>query len=351
MTSVDKRKSHSIEWLFFASSIAVVLLAGCTREQAPVTLSGATMGTTWQVTYTPQGVSATPRELQSAIEDELEAVNAAMSTYRIDAEITAFNALGANQPMAVSQGFAAVMAAALSIGEHSKGAYDVTVGPLVRLWGFGPDGAVHDKPDDAQLQEALATVGQGALSLTAAGELVKAEPREVDLSSIAKGYGIDRLAETIASSGVSNYLVEIGGELRVAGNSPRGDAWRLAIEQPDAGRRRAAAAAVSMNEGAIATSGDYRNYFEVDGVRYSHTIDPRTGYPVRHDLASVTVIHSSAMMADGWATALLALGMPDAMNVANAQGLAVYLIQQQDDQWVTSYSEAFNAYLAPLGDQ
>ena len=307
------------------------------------------MGTTWSLTYVPTPTSPDPADIQFAVETALEQVNAAMSTYRDDSEISAVNEASAGETLLVSRDFSSVLEAGLAIGAASGGAYDVTVGPLVRLWGFGPGEPVDTAPEDGAIELARAGVGQHALELDAAvGSLVKREPRELDFSSIAKGYGVDRAADVVSALGVTDFLLEIGGEMRVSGISPRGDRWRVAIEQPDVSRR-AVALAIPITDAAVATSGDYRNYFEVDGVRYSHSIDPRTGYPVHHDLVSVTVVHESAMMADGWATALVVLGMPEALKVAEQQSLAVYFIQRDGDEFVASHSAAFEPYLAEDG--
>ena len=233
----------------------------------------------------------------------------------------------------------------MTIGAASGGAYDVTVGPLVRLWGFGPDGAVETAPSTEAVAQLRREIGQDALDFdTDMGTLLKRAPRELDFSSIAKGYAVDLAARALEELGLSDFLLEVGGEMRLSGYSPRGDRWRVAIEQPDA-TLRAVALAIPVTNASVATSGDYRNYFEVDGVRYSHSIDPRTGYPVRHDLVSVTVVHESAMVADGWATALVILGMPAALEVAEKQALAVYFIQRDGEDFIASHSSAFETYL------
>ena len=324
MTSAVNRTSHSREWLFFAVAAALLLaVLGCARDTAPVQLGGGTMGTTWSLTYLPGAASPDPQTVQSAVEQALERVNQSMSTYRDDAEIMAVNRAPANEALTLSADFIRVLETGLAIGTASGGAYDVTVGPLVRLWGFGPGGTIEAAPSDEAIAQARQAVGQDALVLdSGAAALLKQAPRELDFSSIAKGYAVDLAAEAIEELGLNDFLLEVGGEMRLSGHSPRGDRWRVAIEQPDTALR-AVARAIPVTDASVATSGDYRNYFEVDGVRYSHSIDPRTGYPVRHDLVSVTVVHESAMVADGWATALVILGMPAAREVAEQRALAV----------------------------
>lgn len=298
------------------------------------------MGTTWHVTYAG---AAGPDAIQKAVEAELESVNASMSTYRPGSEISRINnSYSVDEPVVLSPGFSEVLQAALDVGARSGGAYDVTVGPLVDLWGFGA-GSDDDwgVPSSRQVEAALARVGQSALEWDAArGALVRRSPVHLDFSSIAKGYGVDRVAEVLESAGVVDYLVEVGGEMRVSGVSPRGDAWRIAIESPMAGQR-GVAEALELTDIAIATSGDYRNYVEVGGQRYSHTLDPRTGYPVTHNLVSVTVLHERCMMADAWATALGVVGLEEALRLATEHDLAVYLITRDGDDLKSQSSPAF----------
>ncbi|MEH6588163.1 MAG: FAD:protein FMN transferase [Halioglobus sp.] len=309
------------------------------------------MGTTWHITLTvPAGLEVKDQQLLAGIDTTLEAVNTSMSTYREDSEISRFNASPVGQDFQVSPGFYQVLSAAMVVGLQSSGAYDVTVGPLVNLWGFGPSGLVEAPPSAKAIAEHMKRVGQDHLILDGENYLLrKSADVYLDFSSIAKGYAVDAVARWLIAEGVRDYLVEIGGEMRVSGLSPRGDAWRIAIEQPDIGQFDIARA-MSLDNAAVATSGDYRNYFEADGIRYSHSIDPRTGYPVAHELVSVTVVHPSAMMADAWATALTVLGAEDAWSVAQAQGLAVYLMQRDGEGFRSRYTQPFAPYLedAPI---
>ena len=326
---------------------AMLLLNGCERQPAVYQLGGATMGTTWSVTAL-EPVDAAPdgTSLQKGVEAILESVNASMSTYLDDSEISRLNRSATNQWFGLSSEFYQVLSAALAVGRESGGAYDITVGPLVNLWGFGPGGSELEPPAPEAIADVLGRVGQDKLRID--GEryaVLKQADVSLDLSSIAKGFAVDRIAQWLAEQGIADYLVEVGGEMRVAGSSPRGDAWRVAIERPDA-ERFAIAEALQLSDAAIATSGDYRNFFEFDGKRYSHSIDPRTGYPVAHELVSVTVVHASAMLADAWATALLVMGADAAMSVARERGLAVYLIARDGDSFLSRHSADF----APLLD-
>ena len=336
-------QSHSREWLFCL--LALILLAGCDRQTPPVQLGGDIMGTTWGVSYIEGPPELTPGQVQQGVEALLTQVNLSMSTYRTDSEISAFNAIDTQTWFSSSAEFFAVLKAALDVGQKSKGTYDVTVGALVDLWGFGPGGIIEVPPAQDEIADLMSRVGQTNLRLDPQNRsILKQSDLSVDVSSLAKGYAVDRVAEWLSAQGVRRYMVEVGGEMRLSGLSGRGDPWRIAIEEPKISER-SIAITLSLTDVAIATSGDYRNYFEANGRRYSHSIDPRTGYPVTHDLVSVTVVHQSCMMADAWATALTVLGAEKAMAVAQAQGLAVYFIRRLDDEFVHSQTPLFSAYL------
>ncbi len=345
MISADKIRSHSIGWLFFVLALFGFLVSGCSDDQKLVRLSGATMGTTWHVSYVPGHDRASAEPYQREIDTILAAVDDSMSTYKPDSEISAVNESPSGEWTVVSEGFYRVLTTALSIGELSEGAYDVTITPLVNRWGFGPTFTQSELPGSDEVERLLAQVGQEKLKLDAnASAVMKLDELALDFSSLAKGYAVDRVANWLASQNIEDFLVEVGGEMRLSGHSQRGDLWHIAIEQPQNGDR-SVAQALSLTDVAVATSGDYRNYFERDGKRYSHSIDPRTGYPVQHDLVSVTVVHDSAMLADGWATALTVLGPSRALEVAQEQGLAVYFIQRDEDEYLSSYTGAFEPYL------
>jgi len=336
-------RSHSREWLFYL--LTLLLLPGCNGETAPIQLAGDTMGTTWHVSYVAGESEPDSQRLEQGIEEQLERVNASMSTYRPDSEISRFNALDTHTWFAASPDFFRVLTTALAVGSQSEVAYDVTVAPLVDLWGFGPGGAIDEPPSDQQIAQVKKRVGQGNLRIDDEhSRVMKLSDLTLDFSSVAKGFAVDQVAQWLTAQGVTRYLVEVGGEMRLSGLSGRGDLWRIAIEQPDSSGRSVAVTAALTDVG-VATSGDYRNYFEVNGRRYSHSIDPRTGYPVAHDLVSVTVVHPSCMIADAWATALTVLGPERALAVAQAQGLAVYFIRRIGDSFVPSHTPQFAGYL------
>ncbi|MEH6582855.1 MAG: FAD:protein FMN transferase [Halioglobus sp.] len=314
-------------------------------------MSGRTMGTSWNVSLIEQSGQPDEEQLQEDIAAILSAVNSSMSTYRQESEISRLNRSEEGEWFTVSREVMHVIQAALAVGEGTNGAYDVTVGPLVDRWGFGPGHQAPDIPPEVELRALLAVVGQDKLQFDLEkSAIMKPTGLSLDLSSIAKGYAVDQVAEYLIEQGVENFLVEVGGELRLSGLSGRGDPWRIAIEQPDSGGGRGVARAIAVTDTSVATSGDYRNYFEHDGKRYAHIIDPRTGRPAEHDLVSVTVIHPSAMMADGWATALTVLGADEAMEVARNHALAVYFIRREVDSFVSSHSAAFAPYLEATGN-
>ncbi|WP_041542984.1 FAD:protein FMN transferase [Oceanimonas sp. GK1] len=326
------------------------LLAACqpANDAAPqLHLTGDTMGTYYSVKIV--GAEDSRRDaLQAEIDRRLELVNDQMSTYREASELSRFNRYDGSAPFAVSADTARVVTAALQLGRLSNGALDVTVGPLVNLWGFGPDARPTEIPSDERLAEVKSQTGLEHLSVQTRAEgefLQKALPGlYVDLSSIAKGYGVDVVSEYLSEQGLTNHLVEIGGEVRTSGLNAHGQDWRIAVEKPGPGEG-VVQQVVALANTSVATSGDYRNYYELDGKRLSHTLDPATGRPITHRLASVTVIHPSCMMADGLATALTVMGTEQALAFAERQGLAVYLLTKTDDGFRVDMSSAFEKYL------
>ena len=305
-----------------------ISLAACDEPEArkPHVLRGATMGTTYSVTMPRHGAPVDPATLQADIDALLETVNEQMSTYRPDSELSLFNA-AAETAGPVSAETRRVVRHALGIGDLTGGAFDPTIGPLVNLWGFGPDGTRKVPPGRRDIADAFAQVGYRNISAPDDGAaLVKQRPGvRLDLSGIAKGHGVDAVAGLLEDAGVTYYLVEIGGEVRTRGYSPRGDVWRVGIERPDGNARRHI---VGLGGKALATSGNYRNFFESEGRRYPHIIDPRTGRPVEHGLASVTVIADTAMQADALSTALMVLGPEEGFRLAQQHGIAAFFLDK-----------------------
>jgi thiamine biosynthesis lipoprotein len=298
------------------------------------------MGTQYRVT------ADCPVNVGAEVVAELSRVNQEMSTYDPTSTLSRFNRSPPGDWFAVSADLVHVVAAAAQLSAASGGAFDVTVGPLVNLWGFGPDESTGAPPLPGQLQAALARVGHAYLQHRARPPgLRKQTDIYVDLSAIAKGYGVDRLAELLIGSACANFLVEIGGEVRAHGKNEQGVAWRVGVEVPDPSRFGAVQRVLQPGEQSIATSGDYRNFLEVGGVRVSHTIDPRTGRPVNHRLASVTVVHDSAMWADGYATLLNVLGPRAGLEFAQETGLAALFIERAENGFEERYTPAMELLL------
>ncbi|MEO9655331.1 FAD:protein FMN transferase [Marinomonas sp.] len=308
-----------------------------------VSFSGPTMGTTYTVKFYTTEEIENPWGIKSDVDDVLLSVNKHMSTYDPSSELSNLNKLPANSVQDISSGLAYVIDKALLISQMSGGEYDVTVGPLVNLWGFGPGKREDKVPTDAEIQQAKARIGYQSIQLEN-NQLSKQKNVYIDLSSIAKGYGIDKVAEALENHGIESYLVEVGGEIRSKGFKPEGESWQVAIESP-AGGHTIAKKIIAADDIAIATSGDYRNYFEKNGVRYSHTINPITGRPVTHRLVSVTVIDKTATMADGLATAITVLGPEKGLTFAQENGVAAYLLVKTDFGYDERSSDAFQHYL------
>jgi thiamine biosynthesis lipoprotein len=324
-----------------------VFLSACSPspQETMLELHGKTMGTTYSIKVFPGDVAISKEALQIEVDEELVLVNQSMSTYIKDSEINRFNDLVAGVTMPISNEFRDVVAESIRLGESTK-TLDVTMGPLIDLWGFGPDKRPTNRPSQEQLDTMLARIGVDKLILTEQGLTKTVDGLRLSFSATAKGYGIDKVAELIEKHGIHNYMVEIGGELRVAGTKAGGEAWRIAIEQPDAPMgQRQIHRVVEPGTNGIATSGDYRIFYEMDGEIYTHLIDPATGMPIKHDLVSVTVLHPSAMTADGLATALTVMGMEKAQAYAEEHQLPVYLMSKTDSGIQTWSSTAFKPYL------
>lgn len=323
--------------------IFCVVLWSCS-QQAPtnneIFLNGNTMGTTYNVKYHSSDAISS-EALHAQINDALIRINQLMSTYISDSELSRFNQLTAGESMMLSQETILVIEEAKRLATLSGGALDVTIGPLVNLWGFGPQKRPEKVPTQAQIDSAKALMGLEHIAIEGSMATKHIDGLYVDLSPIAKGYGVDVLAEILESHDIDNYLVEIGGEMRVSGSKLNGSDWRIAIEKP-LSEQRAIQKVISIGNHAIATSGDYRNYYEEDGIRYSHLIDPETALPIQHKLVSVTVVHRTSMIADGLATALSIMGTERAIQLAESESLAVLLITKSDNGFVEYRSPEFD---------
>lgn len=289
------------------------------------TLSGEAMGTTWTVKFVDSKKSLQTDDLQSGIQQQLDTVDAQMSTWKPDSDLSRFNNAAAGSWQTLPAELFGVLEKSLRLAHDTDGAYDPTVGPLVNLWGFGPGPKTRTTPDAKSLAAARARVGWQQIELDPATLRAKqAGHVSVDLSSIAPGFAVDQIARYLKKRGIQNFLIEHGGELRAHGHRPGGKGWRVGIEQPDSAD--SVAMVVVLNNQASGSSGDYRKFYELDGKRYSHHIDPRTGAPVTHELASVTVIAEDAVQADSTAAALSILGPEAGFSYAEKNHIAALFL-------------------------
>jgi thiamine biosynthesis lipoprotein len=306
---------------------AALLLSACAlRPPAAVLLQGETMGSAWTVKVA-DALPMPPREFAAQVQARFDAVDQSLSTYRADSALSRFNDDESGGWIEIDPELAVVLRYALSLAGRSAGAYDVTVAPLVDIWGFGPDPASHSVPDAAAIAQARARVGWRKVEVDAAASRARQAPGvRVDLSSLGKGRGVDRVADYLDSAGVSNYLIDLSGKLRARGRNPQGNPWRVAVEQPGADNAVGTPAIVTLRNASVASAGDYRRYFEVDGHHYSHIIDPHTGYPVVHSTVSATAFGATCMEADALATVLMVMPPADALRLANETDSAALII-------------------------
>lgn len=323
------------------------LLAACepVEEFVQYQFSGPTMGTQYNVSIVlEQGQKIHP-DLEQLIDGKLAELNQSMSTYLPDSEVSLLNQQANREWQTVSKPLFEVLSTAQQISDLSKGAFDITVAPLVNLWGFGPETRESLKPNEEEIKQRLSQVGYKKLHLDSEQSAIRMDsPVSLDLSAVAKGYGADQVANLLLSLGYANFMVEIGGEIMVKGHSVRATPWRIGIEKPSSGRQ-GVQQAINISNVGVATSGDYRNYFEQDGQRFSHTINPVNGKPITHNLVSVTVITDKASEADALATAINVMGYEKGKKLAQDQQLAVYFIRKQGDRFVSDYTPHFKHYL------
>lgn len=345
-----------MDMTFFRAALlgACVLFSGCDSATTPATpastatvLDGKTMGTFWRVSVI--GVDeAKAQALRAKVQAQLDADDRLLSTWKNDSALMRFNHATDTRPWPVSEAMADIVTLSLRIGAKTHGAMDITVGPLVNLWGFGPDKQPVATPDAQAIAAAKARTGLQHLQvINQSGRqfLQKDIPDLfVDLSTVGEGYAADHLARLMEQEGISRYLVSVGGALVSRGMNGEGKPWRVAIQKPT-DRENAVQAIVDINGHGISTSGSYRNYYELDGKRISHVIDPQTGQPITHKLVSVTVIAPTALEADGWDTGLMVLGPEKAQQVVREQGLAVYMIVKEGEGFKTWMSPQFCTFL------
>lgn len=333
---------------FISISLLIVYLNTNSHQQTgPILFEGATMGTRYHIKVIPgPELSINIDQLSKTIKTRLDEINHLMSTYKSNSEISQFNQHQTDQWMTISAETAHVINAGQKISQLSHGAFDMTIGNLVNLWGFGPTINLDSIPKQNKIDALIGRIGHKKLLSRHEPHQIKKTSPEVylDLSAIAKGYAVDAIAKVLLTNHIDNFMVEIGGEIITHGLKEENKPWVIGIQSP-ASSEDSVQKKLYLTNVAMATSGDYRNYFEEDGRRYSHTIDPRTGYPIKHQLASVTVISSSCMEADAYATAIMVLGPTEGMKFANQHNLAIFMLVKQGDVFGEQMNELFTPYL------
>ena len=316
----------------------IIFGLSCSESLYQIELSGLTMGTTYNVKIISNNIDSNyKKELHSEIDSILDRINHQMSTYIYNSEISTFNNTESTEPFYISEEFSYVVKRALHWATTTEGAFDITLVPLLYLWGFGPGqkGGLTDVfPDEETIQKRKTHMGYDKLIISK-NNLQKTDPYvKIDLNAIAKGFGVDAICSFLNSKGMKNYMVEIGGEVRCLGFNQKKKSWLIAIENPEINNSNNNVRwAVPLNNMSMATSGDYRNFYEIDNERYSHEIDPRSGYPAQTKIASATVIASSCIDADALATALIIMGIDKAMNlIEKTNNIEAFLIIRKDKE-------------------
>lgn len=328
--------------------LALMVSASCSRVSPEIVVAGPTMGTTYSVKVVAPDQDIDAYELRQLIDASLRRVDETMSGYREDSEISRFNALDSTDWFEVSPELVHVIAASLEVSAASGGAFDVTVTPVVKAWGFGAsDGPSTALPDESTLAELRARVGYEKLHARASPPALRKDESSltVDLNAIAPGFAVDMIAAQLTSRGIANYMIDVGGEIRAGGRNAKGDRWRIAVESPKE-PESAPVAVIGLDDSALATSGEYRNGYWRDGVRYSHTIDPRTGHPIHSSAASVVVIHPHAMYADAWATAMNVLGTEAGLTLAERLQISAMFVVEKGDELAIEASDGMRPLIA-----
>lgn len=327
-------------WLGIA---VLALLGGCSPQEQVESFGGPTMGSTYSVQYVRDANTPPIDDLKQRVQSILDEVDAQMSTYRADSTIEVFNQ-GPAGCTVVPEPVRHLVLYGEQLSQASNGAFDLTVEPLLNLWGFGPQGQAWKVPSDEALAEVRKDFGHQWLKVEGDQLCKDREAIQVDFNSIAAGYAVDRIATALEESGVARYLVEATGELKAKGKKPDNQPWRIAIEAPETAQRTAQRI-IALDGYGVSTSGDYRNFFEENGQRYSHTLDPRTGAPIQHNLAAVTVVHPSALEADGLSTLLMVLGPDEGYRFADEHGLLAFFVSRSEEGFVTHSTPAFSAFI------
>ncbi len=350
----SKSQSHSLVAIGSSISLLLFCLVACqtNKTATEIVWTGFTMGTSYQVKVANAVVEAEVYQgMAKSIDSVLIEINRQMSTYIPQSEISVFNRTRSTKPFPVSKGFMDVITEAIHLYTSSNGAFDATVAPLVNLWGFGPTSETGTVPDEAKIADLKQRIGSNKLEIVDSLHIRKKVPElQLDLSAIAKGYGVDVVAEWIGKNGFKNYMVEIGGEVVARGLNARQEPWKIGIDRPKYANLpgQDLEGILALKDVAVATSGDYRNYFERGGKKYSHTIDPHTGKPVTHNLASVTIIAGNCTLADGVATTVMVMGSEKGLTwLKQLSGVEGLLVVRVDEEVFEEYqTTGFAQYLA-----
>ncbi len=340
-------KTESLRLWFAAIFFAAFFMnsGGCSPRLRPiVTFSGKTMGTVYNIKVVAPPRTFDRAVIEQEIIDLLDKINGLMSTYKQDSEVSRFNRFGKTEWFPISTQMARVISEAIRIGQLTEGSFDVTVGPIVNLWNFGPERKAEDRvPTQEEIDSTRERVGLLNLEVRNSPPALrkKRADLQIDLSGIAKGFAVDQIAEQLGTVGVMNYMVDVGGDMRAKGHNREGISWQIGIESPVL-EARMIQRVIPLENRAMATSGDYRNYFEQDGIRYSHIINPSTGRPISHKLASVTVLAPTCMEADGLATALMVQGPDAGFDLAVREGLSCLFIIKNNAEFIEKTTPGFD---------
>lgn len=317
-------------------------LGACSRPPPEIVLSGPAQGTLYNVKIAAAPTGVDSHAVRVVIDDVLDSVDRSMSGYRSDSEVSRFNASQSTDWIEVSADLATVVAASQETSAASHGAFDITLAPLIALWGFGTSGEPSRIPDEAAIHEVQARTGFEMLEVRREpAALRKKNPQlTIDLNGAAPGFTVDKLAARFEAMGLHHFMIDIGGEVMARGRNAEGEPWHIAVEKPiDA--QSEPFAILRLADFSVTTSGEYRHYYVLDGKRFSHTIDPRTGRPVQHDLAAVVVMGSSSLVIDTWATALNVLGDREGYELAIQRGIPAMFIVQQGDRLIRKMTPGF----------
>ena len=327
--------------------IFLLSLTACSQQEKDIKILGTTMGTSFSVQFTDLPKGQSKEALRELIEQRLDKINALMSTYDEHSQLSEFNHSRDTGWHGVDKELAELVSLSLSVSEQSNGAFDITVGPLVNMWGFGPMKTEFAPPSETEINIARRSIGYRHLQVRLEPPAIKKNIVDlyVDLSAVAKGYAVDEIATILDEHNIEHYMVEIGGEVKGKGIARHGDYWRIGVETPEF-QRGNIEEVISLNNIAVATSGDYRNFVEHNGQHYSHTIDPRTGSPTSHNLGSVTVLNESAALADAWATAFMVMGANETFTLSTQLNMPILLITRENHQYKSTFNAAMKPFLS-----